>query len=85
MSRRDKIEDLYASTAASEKLAMANSDANSSQCDRPVGRVLAAPVRSMGLALDRIEQESKALQQALAAGATIVELDPDLVDKSFRS
>jgi ParB family transcriptional regulator, chromosome partitioning protein len=83
MSRRDRIKDLYASTAASEKLAMANFDANPSQSDRPVGRVLAAPVRSMGLALDRIEQESKALQQALAAGATIVELDPDLVDESF--
>jgi ParB family chromosome partitioning protein len=37
----------------------------------------------MGLALDRIEQESRHLQQALAAGAAVVELDPELVDASI--
>ena len=29
----------------------------------------------MGLALDRMEQESRALQEALATGAAVVELD----------
>ena len=82
MSRRDKIKHLYASTAANEKLAMANLEAGTSS-NRAMERVLAAPVRSMGLALDRIEQESKALQQALAAGATIIELEPDLIHPSF--
>jgi ParB family transcriptional regulator, chromosome partitioning protein len=35
------------------------------------------------LALDRIEQESRALQQALANGATIIELDPAVIEASF--
>ena len=82
MSRRDKIKDLYASTAATEKLAMANSEGGTPSI-RSTERMLAAPVRSMGLALDRIEQESKALQQALSAGATIIELEPDLLQPSF--
>ncbi len=83
MSRRDKIKDLYASTAENEKLAMANSASASVTPGRLSGRVIAAPVRSMGLALDRIEQESKALQDALSAGATIVELEPTSIDESF--
>jgi ParB family chromosome partitioning protein len=37
----------------------------------------------MGLALDRLEQESRHLQEALAAGATVVELEPALIDASF--
>jgi ParB family transcriptional regulator, chromosome partitioning protein len=82
MSRRDKIKDLYASTTATEKLAMANLQGGTPSIRAPE-RVLAAPVRSMGLALDRIEQESKALQLALAAGATIIELEPDLLQPSF--
>ena len=82
MSRRDKIKDLYASTTATEKLAMANLEDGTPSVRAPE-RVLAAPVRSMGLALDRIEQESKALQLALAAGATIIELEPDLLQPSF--
>ena len=49
----------------------------------PQERVLAGPVRTMGLALDRMEEESRALQDALARGASIVELDPSLVDPSF--
>ena len=81
MSRRDRIKDLYASTVDSEKLAMANFSAT--PIGRQQDRVLAGPVRSMGLALDRIEQESRHLQQALAAGATVVELDPEFVDASI--
>jgi len=46
-------------------------------------RVLAGPVRAMSLTLDRISEESRALQQALAAGASVIELDPSLVDLAF--
>lgn len=46
-------------------------------------RVPAGPVRSMGFALGRIEEETKALQKALASGLTIVELDPSLIDGSI--
>lgn len=46
-------------------------------------RVLAGPVRTMSLTLDRIEEESRALQEALATGAAVVEIDPALVDASF--
>lgn len=46
-------------------------------------RVPAGPVRSMGFALGRIEEETKALQKALASGLTIVELDPSLIDVSI--
>ncbi|WP_264051542.1 plasmid partitioning protein RepB [Methylobacterium flocculans] len=46
-------------------------------------RVLAGPVRTMGLALGRLEEESRALHDALARGASIVDLEPDLVDPSF--
>lgn len=81
MSRRDTIKDLYAVTATSEKLAMAN--AAPSVAEKPAERVLAGPVRSMGLALDRLEHESRALKEALATGATVVELDTGLIDPSF--
>jgi ParB family transcriptional regulator, chromosome partitioning protein len=97
MSRRDRIQELFAETANSEKLAMANSpparkDRPSARAraapppgspERPPERVPAGPVRSMALALDGIKQESRILQEALAAGSTIIELDPDLVDASF--
>ena len=81
MSRRDRIKDLYASTADSEKLAMANSPAP--RPDAPRERSPAGPVRSMGLALDRMQNETRALQEALGAGTTVVEIDPALVDVSF--
>ncbi|PVE23484.1 plasmid partitioning protein RepB [Microvirga sp. KLBC 81] len=45
-------------------------------------RIPAGPVRSMGFALGRIEEETKALQKALATGLTIVELDPSLIEGS---
>lgn len=63
------------------KLAAANSP------DRPApqssDRVLAGPVRTMSLTLDRMAEESRSLQEALAAGSAVVELDPQSVDVSF--
>lgn len=82
ISRRDRIKDLYALPTEGEKLAMANSD-DGAATTLPPQRVHAGPVRSMGLALDRMEQESRALQEALAAGASIVELDAAIVDPSI--
>jgi ParB family chromosome partitioning protein len=81
MSRRDRIKDLYALPTDDEKLAMANS--SDVIAGPPPQRVHAGAVRSMGLALDRIEQESRALHEALATGASIVELDTETVDPSI--
>ena len=81
MSRRDQIKDLYASTADNEKLAMANFAAP--MVERPQERAPPGPVRSMGLALDRMEDEKRQLQEALATGSSVVELDPGLVDASI--
>ena len=75
-----QITALYASTAENEKLAMANLPAE--LVERSPERAPAGPVRSMGLALDRMERESRDLEKALAAGAAVVELDPSLVDVS---
>jgi ParB family chromosome partitioning protein len=74
MSRRDRIKDLYAAQGP-EKLAAANSDASA--------RVLAGPVRAMSLSLGRMEEESRQWQDALASGATVVELDPRLIEPSM--
>lgn len=81
MKRRDAIRDLYASKAEPKKLATANSVAEPA-ANAPE-RVLAGPVRTMGLALDKIEQESRALQDALAKGISVVEIEPDLIEVSF--
>jgi ParB family chromosome partitioning protein len=75
MSRRDKLSGIFADT--SRELAAANIQEGEG------GRVLAGPVRTMGLALDRMDQETKALQEALASGEKVVELDPALIDGSF--
>jgi ParB/RepB/Spo0J family partition protein len=81
MSRRDHIKNLYESTAESEKLAMANSPKPPAH---PAGdRLSAGPVRTMGLTLDRMEQERRALEEALATGAKVVELDPALIEPSL--
>jgi ParB family transcriptional regulator, chromosome partitioning protein len=80
LSRREKIKSLYAVKSEPEKLAMANLNHPAELNDQ---RVLAGPVRTMGLALDRIEEESRAIQLALSAGAAVVELDPSLVDVSI--
>jgi ParB family chromosome partitioning protein len=76
MSRRDKLAGIFGDT--SRELAAANFAG-----EGPSGRILAGPVRTMGLALDRMDQEARELQQALLAGEQVVELDPALVDGSF--
>jgi len=76
MTRRNIL-----ATLLDSKLAAANSS------DRPApqssDRVLAGPVRTMSLTLDRMAEESRTLQEALAAGSAVVELDPQSVDVSF--
>lgn len=76
MSRRNIL-----TTLLDSKLAAANSS------DRPApqsnDRVLAGPVRTMSLTLDRMAEESRTLQEALATGSAVVELDPQSVDVSF--
>jgi ParB family chromosome partitioning protein len=79
MSRRDKLFGIFADT--SRELAAANFMKQPQSSD--AGRVLAGPVRTMGLALDRIDQETRELQAALPSGDTVVELDTDLIDVSF--
>jgi ParB family chromosome partitioning protein len=75
MSRRDRLKGLFDDTA--QELAAANP-----QDPSPV-RGPAGPVRSMALTLGRMEEESRAMQQALLSGERIVELDPTLIDVSF--
>jgi ParB family chromosome partitioning protein len=76
MTRRNVLKSLL-----EEQLAPANSTAQSESHARD--RVLAGPVRTMSLTLDRIEEESRALQEALATGASVVELDPNSIDASL--
>ena len=76
MSRRDKLTGIFGDT--SRELAAANFSGEGTS-----GRILAGPVRTMGLALDRMDQEARELQEALLAGEQVVELDPALVDGSF--
>lgn len=77
MSRRSAISDMI-----SRQLAAANSAAPSTP-EPPAPRAAAGPVRSMGLTLERLQDEDRALREALAAGAKVVELDAALVDPSF--
>lgn len=74
MSRRDRLKGLFDDTA--QELAAANPD------DETPLRGPAGPVRSMALTLGRMEEESRAMQEALLSGERVVELDPDLVDMS---
>ncbi|KQU81795.1 plasmid partitioning protein RepB [Mesorhizobium sp. Root102] len=76
MSRRDVLNGIFADTT--RELAAANF---SKETDG--GRVLAGPVRTMGLALDRMDQEARELREALKSGERVVELDPELIDGSF--
>ncbi|WP_104493230.1 plasmid partitioning protein RepB [Paracoccus denitrificans] len=76
MSRRDKLTNIFADT--SRELAAANSAETSE-----AGRVLAGPVRTMGLVLDRLDQEARELHEALASGEKVIELDPALIEGSF--
>jgi len=86
MSRRNLLTNLLLGEGG-EKLAAANPTDAKLAAANPApgtrGRTLAGPVRAMSLTLDRIEEESRALQEALATGAAVVELDPALIDASF--
>ncbi|NEH54657.1 plasmid partitioning protein RepB [Rhizobium leguminosarum] len=74
MSRRDRLKGLFDDTA--QELAAAN-------YEEPSSRGSAGPVRTMALTLGRMEEESRAMQEALLSGERVVELDPDLIDSSF--
>jgi ParB family chromosome partitioning protein len=74
MSRRDRLKGLFDDTA--QELAAAN-------FEEAATRGPAGPVRSMALTLGRMEEESRAMQEALLSGERVVELEPDLVDVSF--
>ncbi len=75
MSRRDRLKGLFDDTA--QELAAANLEEEAS------ARGPAGPVRSMALTLGRMEEESRAMQEALLSGERVVELDPELIDMSF--
>ena len=74
MSRRDRLKGLFTDTA--QELAAANFEETSV-------RGAAGPVRTMALTLGRMEEESRAMEEALLSGEHVVELDPDLIDSSF--
>ncbi|MGL4438021.1 MAG: plasmid partitioning protein RepB [Bosea sp. (in: a-proteobacteria)] len=77
MSRRSVISSLIA-----EQLAAANSPPPDNTEAHPA-RVAAGPVRTMGLTLDKLELERKSLEEAVASGGAVIELDVDLIDVSF--
>jgi ParB family chromosome partitioning protein len=74
MSRRDRLKGLFTDTA--QELAAAN-------FEETAARGAAGPVRTMALTLGRMEEESRAMEEALLSGEHIVELDPELIDSSF--
>ncbi|MGL4635785.1 MAG: plasmid partitioning protein RepB [Beijerinckiaceae bacterium] len=76
MSRRNIISSMIA-----EQLAAANS-VPATASETPA-RVAAGPVRTMGLTLDKLELERKSLEEAVAAGGSVVELSTALVESSF--
>lgn len=81
MTRRSLIKSLI-----EEQLATANSPTSAARDAAPQPapqRTLAGPVRTMGLTLDKIEDEARALQAALAQGQAVVELAAGLIDPSF--
>lgn len=81
MTRRNLIKSLI-----EEQLAVANSPASakSAEVQAPAQqRTLAGPVRTMGLTLDKIEDEARVLKEALAKGHSVVEIDSSKVEPSF--
>lgn len=84
MTRRNLIKSLI-----EEQLAAANSaPALEAPSEPPLSapqtqRTLAGPVRTMGLTLDKIEDEARALKEALAKGQSVVDIDPSRVEPSF--
>lgn len=86
MSRRSALSDLISQQLAAANAAQAGEADKGAQAPAPTpapARVGAGPVRTMGLSLDRLKGEEQALREALAAGATVVELDPALIAPSF--
>lgn len=74
MSRKDRLRGIFDDTA--EELAAANF-----REEAPRGP--AGPIRTMALTLGKMEQETKALQEAILAGEHVVDIDPELIDASF--
>lgn len=74
MSRKDRLKGIFDDTA--EELAAANF-----RDEAPRGP--AGPIRTMALTLGKMEEETKALQDAVLAGEHVVDLDPTLIDFSF--
>lgn len=81
MTRRNLIKSMI-----EQQLAAANS-APAPALEEPASvqpqRTLAGPVRTMGLTLDRMEDEARALRNALATGQSVVALDPLQIEPSF--
>lgn len=84
MTRRHLIKSLI-----EEQLAAANSAPALEAQSEPLlpvsqpQRTLAGPVRTMGLTLEKIEDEARALKETLAKGQSVVEIDPSRVEPSF--
>jgi len=76
MTRRSRMDGIF--QQASEKLATANFEDEAKE-----SRVPAGPIKSMALTLDKMENEAKALQEAMISGQYVQELDPELVEPSF--
>lgn len=75
MSRRTKLSGIFQQSV--DELAVANFQ------DDERAREPAGPVKSMALTLGRMENETRALQDALKAGQHVQELDPNTIDVSF--
>ncbi|MCF3640287.1 plasmid partitioning protein RepB [Rhizobium sp. TRM95111] len=75
MSRRDTLKGIFSHTV--EELAAANF------AEEEAHRGPAGPVRSMALTLGRMEDDARAMHEALVSGQHVQELDPALVDASF--
>ncbi|MCV3769021.1 plasmid partitioning protein RepB [Rhizobium sp. TRM95796] len=75
MSRRTTLSGIFQQSV--EGLAAANFD------EREEPRGHAGPVKSMALTLGRMEDEAKALQEALKSGHHVQDLDPASIDPSF--
>lgn len=76
MSRRSTLKGIFGD--AVEELAMANFEE-----EKEAERGPAGPVRSMALTLGKMEEEARAMQEALISGLRVQDLDPELIDDSF--
>jgi ParB family transcriptional regulator, chromosome partitioning protein len=64
--------------AAAQELAAANFSDEQTETRAPAG-----PIKSMALTLGRMEDETKALKEALGSGQYVQVLEPNLIDPSF--